>query len=132
MLLYKNLYLQIKFIDYSTHYELSVQSANHKYKSELTTIHLKTDDVGDYINQSPTLIDLTNVTMRFKVPEIDWRLNWTLLTVIVQDYDKKKIIGSELDVLLHTDNLCNSYGDTWIAKTVHVSIYLCSYKDLIS
>lgn len=117
----EHLYLQIKFIDYSTHYELSVQSANHKYKSDLATIYIKTDDVGDYINQSPMLVELSNVTMRFKVPEIDWRLNWTLMTVIMQDYDKTKRIGSELDVLLHTDNLCNSYGDTWVAATVHVS-----------
>lgn len=82
--------------------------------------------MGDYINQSPMLTELTNVTMSFKIPEIDWRLNWTLMTVIVQDYDKTKKIGSELNQLLHTDNLCNPYGDTWVAKTMQVS-----YPDLL-
>lgn len=111
----------MKFIDYSTRYKLSVQSANHKYKSELTTIFIKTDDVGDYIDQSPKLVNISNATVVFKIPEIDWRLNWTTMTIIVQDDDKTKTIGSDLSGLLHQDNLCSSYGDTWVAKIVQVS-----------
>lgn len=112
---------QIKYIPYSTHYLLSVQSVHDEFKSDFETIHVKTDDIGDHIDQSPKLNETTNSTFIFTVPKLDTRLNATVLTVIVQDYDEKKQLNrTALGLELHEYNFCNAFGDTWIAKIIQV------------
>lgn len=84
---------------------------------------MKTDDIGDHIDQSPKLTEATNSTLVFEVAKLDARLNATVLTAIVQDYDEsKKLNKTILDLELHEYNFCNGFGDTWIAKIIQVNI----------
>lgn len=117
-----NKVLQIKYIPYSAHYLLSVQSVHDEFRSDFETIHVKIDDIGEHIDQSPKLKGVTNSTLLFEIPKLDPRLNATVLTAIVQDYDEnKKLDGSKLGLELHEYNFCNAFGDTWIAKIIQVA-----------
>lgn len=99
-----------------------MQSVHDEFKSDFVTISVKTDDIGDHIDQSPKLKETTNSTVLFKIPELDPRLSATVLTAIVQDYDEsKKLNKTALGLELHEYNFCNAFGDTWIAKIIQVS-----------
>lgn len=98
-----------------------MQSVHDEYKSDFETIHVKTDDIGDHIDQSPKLKEIANSTLIFDAPKLDPRLNATVLTAIVQDYDEnKKLNKTALGLELHEYNFCNTFGDTWIAKIIQV------------
>ncbi|XP_063905545.1 uncharacterized protein LOC135124423 [Zophobas morio] len=113
---------QIKFIPYSTHYDLYVQSVNSKYKSEYAHTHVKTDDIGDHINQSPELLQTQTTSVTFKLPVLDPRLKSYTLTTVVQDFDKERTVPSDIQnnnkVAGH---LCHNFGDTWILDQIEVS-----------
>lgn len=99
-----------------------MQSVHDEYKSDFVTIHVKTDDIGDHIDQSPRLKQITNSTLIFEIPKLDPRLNATVLTAVVQDYDvNEKLNTQKLNLELHEYNFCNNYGDIWIAKIIPVS-----------
>lgn len=58
----------------------------------------------------------------FKVPPLDPRLKSYFLTVIVQDFNKEKLVDP--DVIKEkkvSDHLCHNFGDTWIAKTKEIT-----------
>lgn len=98
-----------------------MQSVHDEFKSDFETIHVRTDDIGDHIDQAPKLKDITNSTLIFQVAKLDSRLNATILTTVVQDYNESKKLNRDLLGLeLHEDNFCNSFGDTWIANVIQV------------
>jgi hypothetical protein len=113
---------QIKYIPYSTHYELYVQSVNSKYKSDYVHTHVKTDDVGDHIDQSPTLLTTGTTSATFKLPVLDHRLTSYTVTIVVQDFNKDNAIAP--GILKNTkvaDHLCHNFGTTWILKPLEVT-----------
>lgn len=123
---YKKAYSYIiKYITYNTPYLISIRAANDVYKGNTTSLHIKTDNIMDYIDQTPEYIRCTNETMSFQLPPLDWRLNSSTLVVIVQDYDPTKTYISDdvldLEMFDNKNKLCNNFGDTWIAKEIKLS-----------
>nr|XP_023019402.1 uncharacterized protein LOC111508196 [Leptinotarsa decemlineata] len=112
---------QIKYLPYSTYYNLYLQSANTKYESDFTQQTIKTDNIGDHIDQSPKLIAKSDSTLIFKIPRLDRRLEFYTLTVVVQDYNESKKIDSRLlKNKKIVDNVCHQFGETWISQVVKV------------
>ncbi|XP_018562896.1 uncharacterized protein LOC108904723 [Anoplophora glabripennis] len=112
---------QIKYLPYSASYILYLQSVNTMYKSGFTETMIKTDDLGDHINQSPKLLEKTDHSLSFKLPYLDRRLDSYNLTTIVQDFDSKKDIEPQfLKDKLIRDNLCHKFGNTWISHVLKV------------
>ncbi|RZC27695.1 uncharacterized protein BDFB_000742, partial [Asbolus verrucosus] len=113
---------QIKVIPYSAHYELYVQSANSQYKSGFSNIHVKTDDLGEHINQAPTLQESSPTSLTFKLPPLDRRLKSYTLTTIVQDFNiNKEVASNVLKTRKVADNLCHNFGDTWVLPEIEIS-----------
>ncbi|XP_050510220.1 uncharacterized protein LOC114349462 [Diabrotica virgifera virgifera] len=112
---------QIKDVPYDSHYNLYIRSGNTAYKSDYAETHVKTDHLGDHIDQSPKLLARSDNNLLFKMPYLDSRLQSYTMTVVVQDYDKKRQVDGEvLKNKKVADNLCNNFGDTWIAQVMKV------------
>ncbi|CAH0552096.1 unnamed protein product [Brassicogethes aeneus] len=110
---------QIKYIPYSTTYDLSVQSVNNGFKSDVARTSITTDDIGDHIDQSPTVVAKCDHTVVFNLPDLDRRLDHYELTVVVQD-DKDVEVDQNLPEKV-VENLCRDTGNTWIAKKIKVT-----------
>lgn len=92
-----------------------------EHRSDLETIPVKTDDIGDHIDQSPSFKQAVNSTLVFEAPALDHRLNETVLLAIVQDYDESKTFeGEKIGVELHEYDFCNGFGEGWIAEIIKV------------
>lgn len=91
------------------------------YKSNFTKLMVNTDNIGDHINQSLKLLEKTDHSLLFKLPHLDRRLDFYILTVTVQDFDTKKDVEPELlkDKKV-AENLCHRFGNTWISQVVKV------------
>ncbi|XP_050305913.1 uncharacterized protein LOC126743031 isoform X2 [Anthonomus grandis grandis] len=111
---------QIKYVPYSKEYNLYVQSANDKYKSDFVTTTVKTADLGDHIDQRPKLLGKGDKAIIFKLPPLDRRLDSYTLTVIVQDSNKSIEVASKMLPEKFTDTICQRYGDTWVSHTLNV------------
>ncbi|XP_060534337.1 uncharacterized protein LOC132706804 [Cylas formicarius] len=113
---------QIKYVPYSTTYNLYIRSSNNKYRSAYSTATVKTADIGDHIDQSPKLLGKSDKALVFKLPHLDRRLNSYTVTVAVQDYNVSKAI--DLETIANSkvaDNLCHSFGDTWIVGNLTIA-----------
>ncbi|KAK9872527.1 hypothetical protein WA026_017992 [Henosepilachna vigintioctopunctata] len=112
---------QIKKVPFSKLYNIFVQSVNNNFKSPFTTktvVH--TADLGDLIDQSPSLVKTFEDSFVFELKPPDRRLT-TTLTVLVQDFNESHAIDEKiLDRINLADNLCNDFGDTWISQTVKI------------
>lgn len=80
---------------------------------------MQTDDIGDYLNQSPELVNKTSDSVTFKLRTLDPRLTSYSALFIVQDFNKEKSQLSD-ELLPFRDDLCNQYGDGWIGANVTV------------
>lgn len=110
---------------YSTHYELYIQAENLKYKSDFTHISLKTDNIGDHIDQSPRLLSKGTSSVTFELPELDRRLQYYEVTVVAQDFDTSiKVDPTIMKNKKISDHLCQQYGHTWISQTLKVRLSL--------
>ncbi|CAG9860166.1 unnamed protein product [Phyllotreta striolata] len=112
---------QIKNLPYSELFDLKVRSVNEAFKSDFAHLRFKMDDLGNHINQSLELVGSGPSTLQFKVPNVDKRLEYYTLTVVVQDYDKS--IKIDEDILENgkiVDHLCHMYGRTWVSQVVKV------------
>lgn len=114
--------MQIKYLQYNKHYHLYLQSKNLAYRSEFAHISVKTDNIGDHIDQSPKLISKTESSCMFQLPILDKRLEYYEVTVVVQDYNTKvkvdrAIMGNEKI----SNHLCHRYGNSWISQSKNVS-----------
>nr|XP_008195175.1 PREDICTED: uncharacterized protein LOC662380 isoform X1 [Tribolium castaneum] len=115
---------QIKYIPYSTHYELFVQSANSKYKSPFAHVHVKTDDLGEHIDQNPILLKSEPTSVTFTLPTLDHRLKSYSLVVIVQDFNQNITIPTKITKNSKiSDHLCHDFGDTWILQKLEVATH---------
>lgn len=114
----------MKFISFNTPYNISVRAVNDAYKGKFASIHIKTDNVETYIDPTPEYVKCTNETIQFRLPPLDWRLNSSTLIVVVQDYNiTARHISDEvvnLTMLIGPDQLCNDYGNVWIAMALKV------------
>ncbi|CAG9813738.1 unnamed protein product [Phaedon cochleariae] len=118
---YRDYTYQVKSLPYSTYYNLYLRSVNDAYKSDFLVTTVKTDSLGEHIDQSPKLIAKSESTLLFKIPYIDSRLQEYTLTVVVQDYNKSKSIQQEIAKNRRvSDNLCHSYGNTWVSQVIKV------------
>lgn len=122
---YKTLcFFQIKYLPYSTHYELYLRSENLAYKSDFTQISVKTDNIGDHINQSPKLITKTESNFMFQLPILDKRLKYYEVIVVVQDYNSSvKVDPAIMNNKKISNHLCHRYGNSWISQTHKVSYF---------
>ncbi|XP_049826701.1 uncharacterized protein LOC109605342 isoform X2 [Aethina tumida] len=112
---------QIKYLPFSTSYDLTVQAINKGFKSGLARAVVKTDNIGDHIDQSPTLLSKCDSTVTFKLPSLDRRLEYYNLTVIVQDFNKGINVNLNKFPKKISDNLCHFIGDTWISKSIKIT-----------
>lgn len=107
---------------YNKHYHLYLQSENLAYKSDFTHISVKTDNIGDHIDQSPKLLSKTESSFMFQLPILDKRLDSYEVTVVVQDYNSKVNVDSAIMTNKKISNhLCHRYGNTWISQNRKVS-----------
>ncbi|KAJ8973052.1 hypothetical protein NQ317_011332 [Molorchus minor] len=112
---------QIKVIPYSALYVLHLYSANRQYISESATLLVKTDNIGDHIDQSPKLLGNSDSTLIFEIPFLDRRLESYTLTVVVQDFDKNRTVDADvLENKKVASYLCHNFGHTWISQTVKI------------
>ncbi|XP_044263744.1 uncharacterized protein LOC123010725 isoform X2 [Tribolium madens] len=115
---------QIKYIPYSTHYELFVQSANSKYKSPFAHVHVKTDDLGEHIDQSPVLLKSQPTSVTFTLPTLDHRLKSYSVVIVVQDFNQNTTIPRKITKNSKiADHLCHNFGDTWILEKLDVATH---------
>lgn len=116
---------------YSTHYNLFIQSENLVYKSEFTHITLKTDNIGEHIDQNPKLLSKSDTSLMFQLPLVDKRLQYYKATVVVQDYNSTvKVSRSILRDKNISDHLCHQYGNSWISQTRKVRHSLLGHRHL--
>lgn len=122
----------MKYIPYSTRYNVSVQAANNKYSSEPSIISIETDHIGKHIDQSPELVLSTKTSLTFQIPPLDKRLNTATLYIIIQDYNKNESVSKELLDFVGAPNhrLCNEYGEAWLSNSVQVRGLLCREQNL--
>ncbi|XP_044744390.1 uncharacterized protein LOC123306449 isoform X2 [Coccinella septempunctata] len=113
---------QIRKIPYSKKYNLYIRSLNEQYQSQFTTLTVvQTADLGDQIDQTPTLVKTLEDSVEFELKPTDRRLS-TTITVIVQDFDESKEIDEKIaEQEKLADNLCIENGETWISQIVKIS-----------
>ncbi|CAG9766449.1 unnamed protein product [Ceutorhynchus assimilis] len=112
---------QVKYVPYSHEYNLYLQSANSKYKSDFSTATVKTADLGDHIDQTPKLLGKGDKAIVFKLPRLDRRLDSYTLTVAVQDFNEN--LPLKMDSIENpklADHICHPYGSTWISQVLKV------------
>ncbi|KAG5891652.1 hypothetical protein JTB14_020070 [Gonioctena quinquepunctata] len=113
---------QIKYLPYSSYYNLYLQSANTAFNSDFAQLNVETDNIGDHIDQSPKLIAKSDSTLLFKIPRLDSRLDFYSLTVVVQDFNKTEKIDSHLlKNRKIAENICHQFGESWISQVVKVT-----------
>lgn len=114
---------------YSTNYDLYIQSENLVYKSEFTRLSIKTDDIGDHIDQSPKLLSRTDTNLIFQLPPLDRRLKYYDVTIVVQDFNTSiKVDPIVLGNKKISSHLCHQFGNSWISQTRKVNKILSLYK----
>ncbi|KAJ8923877.1 hypothetical protein NQ315_006653 [Exocentrus adspersus] len=112
---------QIKYVPYSTHYKLYIQSANTMYKSSFTQLTVKTDNIGDHINQTVKLLEKQSDRILFKIPHLDHRLDFYVLTIVVQDFETKMEIKPDImENHIIAENICHKFGNTWVSQVLKV------------
>lgn len=92
---------------------------------------MNTSAIGDHIDQSPKLQKASETTLAFELPKRDWRLDKTVIYVVVQDYNEsigKLKVFEELNLRRGIEGLCNSFGNTWIALKMLVSTFYEIYN----
>lgn len=124
--IFNNTYLpkythQVKYVPYGKTYNLSVQSANSKYKSNYTSIEVKTADLGKHIDQKPKLYVTGYESLLFKLPPVDRRLDGYKVTTVVQDFNNSVPVYTE-DIKNKElyNKLCHPFGTTWVLDVVEV------------
>ncbi|KAL1513774.1 hypothetical protein ABEB36_003139 [Hypothenemus hampei] len=110
---------QVKYVPYSSEYDMYVQSINSKYKSDFTVVKVNTEDLGNHIDQSPKLLGKGDKAVVFKLPHVDRRLESYSVTIAVQDFNQSIPLGHIKNKKL-SDNVCHPYGLTWISQTLEV------------
>lgn len=102
-----------------------MQSENLQYKSDFAHTSLKTDNIGDHVDQSPKLLSKTESNLMFQLPILDKRLEHYEATIVVQDYNSNKTVDSTiLKNKKISDHLCHQYGNSWISQGHKVKYFL--------
>lgn len=98
------------------------------YKSDFAQIPVKTNNIGDHIDQSPKLLTKTESNFMFELPILDKRLRDYEVTVVVQDYNSSiKVDPAIMDNKIISNRLCHRYGNSWISQTHEVRSFTKFY-----